>query len=99
MKKHWKTAIPVTLIIFAVIVNIIGWKSTSFCDFYVKRIFPLWVETYGRLTGLLPFSVGEWMLYLAAVLLVVLFVFSLMRLLFFVVFLQEERRLIGIICW
>ena len=73
MKKHWKIAIPLIFITAAFIMNGIGWLSPSFCEFYVMHIFPLWVETYGRFTGLFPFSVGEWMLYLGA-LLVVLYV-------------------------
>lgn len=82
MKKHWKTGIPVLLIIFAAVLNIIGWVSRSFCDFYVQAVFPLWVETYGRLTGLFPFSVGEWLLYLAVLLLAILLLFSLVRVVF-----------------
>lgn len=82
MKKYWKTAVPSILIMFAVILNVIGWKSASFCDGYVKKVFPLWTETYGRLTGLFSFSVGEWMLYLAVLLLLISVIFSLIRFLF-----------------
>lgn len=46
--------------------NLIAWNSTAFCDAYIQYIFPLWVNTYGRLTGLLPFSLGEIMLALGA---------------------------------
>jgi len=56
------------MILFSVLLNIAGRVWDGFSDFYVKHIFPLWVETYGRITGLFPFSVGEWMLYLAAIL-------------------------------
>lgn len=42
-----------------VLLNITAWNSTAFCDWYIAHIFPLWVNTYGRLTGLFPFSVGE----------------------------------------
>lgn len=72
MKKHWKITIPLIFIAAALIVNGIGWLSPSFCEFYVMHIFPLWVETYGRFTGLFPFSVGEWMLYLGVLLMVLL---------------------------
>lgn len=60
------------MILFAVILNIAGRVWEGFSDFYVKHIFPLWVETYGRFTGIFPFSVGEWMLYLAVLLVIVL---------------------------
>lgn len=52
-----------------VLLNIIAWNSAFFCDTYIQYIFPIWVNTYGRLTGLVPFSVGEIMLVLGAVLL------------------------------
>ena len=45
-----------------VLLNITAWNSAAFCDWYIARIFPLWVNTYGRLTGLFPFSVGEWLI-------------------------------------
>ncbi len=60
------------LILFSVGLNILARLSKGFSDFYVNHIFPLWVKTYGRLTGLFSFSVGEWMLYLAVCLLVLL---------------------------
>lgn len=59
---------PGAMILLAVILNILGRVWEGFSDFYVKHIFPLWVETYGRITGIFPFSVGEWMLYLAVLL-------------------------------
>ena len=63
------------------------WKG--FSDFYVDNIFPLWVETYGRITGEFPFSVGEWMLYLAAAM-----VFALLAVpVIFIVCLILKKRL------
>ena len=64
--------IPAALIVLSVLLNIIARLSRTFSDCYVNQIFPLWVETYGRLTGLFPFSVGEWMLYLAVLLVALL---------------------------
>lgn len=55
---------------FTIILNIAAWNSATFCDWYIAYVFPLWVNTYGRLTGLFPFSVGEWLL-LAGFILVV----------------------------
>lgn len=48
--------------IFMAIINVIAWMSTTFCDFYVHCIYPLWVNTYSRLTGIVPFSLGEVMI-------------------------------------
>ena len=45
-----------------VCINVLAWGSRSFCDFYIANIFPVWVNTYGRFTGIFQFSVGEFML-------------------------------------
>ena len=65
-KKKWKITIPISLIILSLCLNLAGWFSSSFCNYYVMHIFPVWVETYGRLTGMFSFSVGEIMLYHAS---------------------------------
>lgn len=73
--RKYKKAIIVYGILTGLVafLNIIAWNSTSFCDAYIKYVFPIWVNTYGRLTGLFPFSVGEILLILG-VCSVVLFV-------------------------
>ncbi len=48
--------------ILTVLLNVAAWNSTAFSDWYIANIFPVWVNTYGRVTGIFPFSVGEWML-------------------------------------
>lgn len=53
-----------------ILLNVVAWNSTAFCDAYIENVFPIWVNTYGRLTGLAPFSVGEVMLALGVVLVV-----------------------------
>ena len=70
VKKHLNKGILLYLAIGAVVIllNIIAWRSTAFCDAYIAKIFPIWVNTYGRITGMFPFSVGEIMLGLAVVL-------------------------------
>lgn len=63
MKKINKSSILLGAIFLAVLVlNLIAWNNKEFCDFYVAYIFPIWVNTYARLTGMLSFSVGEIML-------------------------------------
>ena len=54
-------------IIGVVVLNIAAWLCVDFCDWYVKYIFPLWLNTYARLTSIVPVSVGEIMLVLAVV--------------------------------
>lgn len=69
MNKKWKWAVLYTGIGAATAaLNVTAWNSTAFCDGYIKYIFPVWVNSYGRITGLFPFSVGEILLGLAAVL-------------------------------
>ena len=51
--------------------NMAAWNSTDFSDWYIAHIFPVWVSSYGRITGGVPFSVGEWMLAVGVVLIVV----------------------------
>lgn len=76
--KHKRRYLYIYIAILAgvILLNITAWLSTPFCDFYISKIFPIWVNTYGRFTALFPFSVGELML-VAAVLLVVAVLLSL----------------------
>lgn len=53
-----------------VLLNAVAWNSTAFCDAYITYVFPIWVNTYGRLTGLFSFSVGEILLGAGVVLVV-----------------------------
>lgn len=70
--KKWKTQTKIYFIIVGIVVllNVIAWSSEAFCDWYIRYIFPVWVNTYGRLTSVFPFSVGEWLI-VAGVLLVI----------------------------
>lgn len=79
LKIKWKAAVPLLLILAAVLLNIAGWLSNAFCNWYVTYVFPLWVETYGRITGMLSFSIGEWMLYLAVLAVALFVVLTLLR--------------------
>ena len=58
-KRVWVYGILVGLVL---VLNVVAWNSTAFCDFYIKNIFPIWVNTYGRVTGIFPVSLGEYML-------------------------------------
>ena len=52
------------IVCLAVIVlcNVYAWESKGFSDFYITYVSPIWVGTYGRFTGMFPFSVGEWLI-------------------------------------
>ncbi|MBE5846708.1 MAG: DUF3810 domain-containing protein [Lachnospiraceae bacterium] len=64
MKKR-SMLIPAFMFSLALLLNVIAWHSKEFCDFYVQYIFPTWVNTYARLTGMFSFSWGEIMLVVA----------------------------------
>lgn len=76
MIRKVKKSLLLYAVLFALIVllNVIAWNSTAFCDAYIAWVFPIWVNTYGRFMNLFPFSVGEIMLYLAVVLVIVFLV-------------------------
>lgn len=59
-KSGWWTLI--TIFLTTILLNIVAWNSTAFCDFYTTYIYPIWLNSYGRLTSLFPFSVGEFMI-------------------------------------
>ncbi len=65
MKRRYKILIGIWIGIIGL--NLLAWFCAPFCDWYVEHVFPIWVKTYGRLSGVFSFSVGEWMLYLAVV--------------------------------
>ena len=79
MQCKTKRSRIVFLVILAVIVllNIAAWVSSSFCDWYIAHVFPAWVNTLGRITGIFPFSVGEWMILLGLALVAVAAVLGL----------------------
>lgn len=52
-----------------ILLHVLAWSSTAFSDAYIAYVFPVWVNTYGRLTGIFPFSVGEWLI-IAGILLI-----------------------------
>lgn len=75
-EKHKRRYLYIAILAGVILLNITAWLSTPFCDFYISKVFPIWVNTYGRFMALFPFSVGELML-VAAVLLVVAVLLSL----------------------
>ncbi len=84
MKKC--TTIILTVIMgLTIILNLLAWKSTAFCDFYVEKIFPIWHNTYGRLTSLSSKSVGEIMIALFVILLAAAVILGIVAVIFFTI--------------
>lgn len=64
---HKSTYLFCALVLGTVLLNLAAWKSRTFSDWYIETVFPFVTAPLSRLTSLVPFSVGEWLL-LAAVL-------------------------------
>ncbi|MBD5468055.1 MAG: DUF3810 domain-containing protein [Lachnospiraceae bacterium] len=64
-KRRW---VMVMIWVLTIALNVTAWLCAPFCDWYTAHVFPIWLNTYGRFSGLFSVSIGEWMLYLAAVL-------------------------------
>lgn len=60
--KKINKRIFLTILAVIFLLNVAAWCSMAFCDWYIANVFPVWVNTYGRFTGIFPFSVGEWLL-------------------------------------
>lgn len=70
IKKNRSILIFAMIGLLVMLLNAAAWNSRAFSDWYIANIFPVWVNLYGRVTGLFPFSVGEWMLGAGAALVV-----------------------------
>jgi len=81
------------IIIVTIIINVIAWQSTTFCDFYVRYIFPFWVNTYGRITGLCSFSVGELMIVIGLILIAFAVVLGLVAVIFYLMKWYYKRHI------
>ena len=60
-KKLWFLLFTVTL---NVTLQLLSRLMSGFADFYVKYIYPFFVNTLGRFSGLFPFSLAEFLLFL-----------------------------------
>ena len=84
MTIHYHKAtgiIPPLLLLLAAALLLAAWFVPGFADLYTANVFPLITGSFGRLTSLLPFSLGEWLLLAALVFLAALLIQTLFRLL------------------
>ena len=51
---------------FSIILLLVSRIFPEFADWYSTNVYPVWVKTTGRLTGIFPFSVVEILLYVTA---------------------------------
>ena len=67
-------------VVGVIVINLAAWVNSDFCDWYAEHIFPVWLNTFARLTSKVPFSVGEIMLVLAVAITVFGIVFFMINL-------------------
>ncbi len=67
--KKFKKSTWVLIILFAlcIILNATARLSTTFSDWYTQNIFPFWTASFGRLTSLLPISLGEILIWIGVI--------------------------------
>lgn len=63
-----------------VLVNLVAGVIPGLGDWYIRHVFPIWVNSYGRLMDIFPFSVGEWMLALGVAVVCVALILGLVLL-------------------
>ena len=57
----------IILLVLAACELLLSWRVDGFSDFYVEKVFPIFLNTYGRISALFPFSIGEMLIYGAIV--------------------------------
>ncbi len=82
--RYWKFIILYAILLL--ILNILS-RIPAFCDKYTDYVFPIWTNTYGRITGIFPFSVGEVLIALA-----ILAVFAAVIIGISLIFLRKRER-------
>lgn len=93
MRKR-STLVLVSIVFVAVLMLVCAWTVPGFADGYVTYVYPAFLETYGRITGIFPFSVGEILLYIA-VLYVTLTVITLVTRLVFKILRKDFMKLLN----
>lgn len=84
-KSRKPIVIKLALIAFAVFLNILSWNSSTFSDWYIANILPLWINTYSRFISIFPISIGEKLIILGIILLAIGII------IFFLGFLKQKK--------
>ncbi len=76
-----KAAFIVTaaLILLSVGASLLARHVDGFAEWYASSVYPIIVNTVGRLFGLFPFAAGEWLLYIAVAAALFLIVFAIVK--------------------
>ncbi len=76
-KRNWFLA---GIFIGTITINILAWHNKSFCDWMRRYVFFAFQYVQGHISSLFPFSVGEFLLYLAVLLIAAALVFGIVLL-------------------
>lgn len=82
-RNQWifrKIFISLTLLIISFLLLFIAKQNRSFAEWYSISIYPIWVNIWGRLTTILPFSISEILLYIVSFLFLLSLIICLVRL-------------------
>jgi len=90
-KKH--VSIFLMIFIFTVVLNALSWVVPGFSNIYALRVFPIITGSFGRLTSIFPFSVGEIMI-IAGLLWIAFFIISMFTKIRRVIFIATLRILV-----
>ncbi len=74
-RTRWK--IYGAILLAMLLLNLLAWNSRGFCDWYRSHIFPFWITTYGRFTGIFSFAVGEVLIVMGITVLILAIVFGI----------------------
>ncbi|MBR1764166.1 MAG: DUF3810 domain-containing protein [Ruminococcus sp.] len=69
----------------------------AFCEWYAENIFPLWLNSFGRLTSLVPFSFGEALIVLGIVIVLLTLPAMAVLLIKFKGRAKQQRRVLKVI--
>lgn len=88
-----------SVLFFIILLNLLSWKSRDFADLYRAKVFPLWVYTYGRFTGLFPFSIGEGLIVVGVFMVILVLLFLPLSLLAITIRkARQSRGKEGLVC-
>ena len=76
LRSPYRTSV-VILLLLLVIFNLLSLRK-GFSDFFTANIMPVFLNTYGRLMGALPFSAGEFMILLGLLLIAAVLIFGVL---------------------
>ncbi len=69
--EHKQLVTLILIYLLCAVLNVLAWTVDGFSDKYADKVFPIWTSTYGRLTSLLSFSLGEVLIIIGVIFLLV----------------------------